>query len=122
MSNNLEIVIVVKGDEKELKSFLQLSQETKCIEEWSYGLNELDQVFLLLWCSSKECLSTYQFLSINLKSLQIKIEMLDSIKKYIAVHQISKGFVETFSCIYNSPEILEDFVSTHQVTEITQVC
>ena len=122
--SNLEIIIVLKGVEEELKSLLEIIQQTKQISDWSFALEEDGEVFLLMWwkwCAdnSLDCLGVLQALSINFKTLQIKVEMLDPIKKYIAVHNISNGFIETFSCIYNSLSILDAFVLTHNITEVT---
>ena len=120
----LEIVAVIEGTPIDLLHLkLTLEEDIKkgatVVESFSPS-SQGDQ--LIVRCQKSitkhEAVAFFQKKSSSFPTLRIKMELLNMDKKFIAVHKISNNKIDSFSCVWDTQATLDDFVSTHAVTQV----
>ena len=120
----LEIIAILEGaptDLLHLKLVLEedIKKGSTVVESFSPSQSN-DQVVVMCKKSitKHEAVAFFQKKSSSFPTLRIKMELLNMDKKFIAVHKISNNKIDSFSCVWDTQATLDDFVSTHAVTQV----
>ena len=124
----LEIVAIIEGGPVDLLHLQLILQEDikkgEAVVE-SFSPTQSDPNRVVVRC--KKSITKHEAVTFFLKksstfpTLQIKMEMLNLDKKFIAVNKIQNNKIDSFSCVWDSPKIFDDFVNTHDITEVATV-
>ena len=126
----LEIVAIIEGGPVDLLHLQLILQEDIKKEEAvveSFSPTQSDPWVNRVVVRCKKSITKHEAVTFFLKksstfpTLQIKMEMLNLDKKFIAVNKIKNNKIDSFSCVWDSPKNFDDFVITHDITEVATV-